>query len=419
MMTIFRLGLCTFVLEVLLAGQAAHAQSAALVSEWNQEMLAAIQREATAPGLAARNLAILHSALHDGLEAVHGGGDFILSQHDVKGGIDEEIFLNVAASRLLAIFYPSYRTVYEKRAEEALEGIPEPTKSNSARFAEEVVRKSLQVRAGDGSANTLTYIPKDGLGLWRRTPPSYRPPELSHWSHLEPFVLPDANTFRPPPPPALDSLEYAQAFQEVKQLGGKGGESPDVNPEFRHLADYWSCFSYSSTPAGHWNEILANILAERNDYSLSRAARAFAILNVAMADAGIAAWDCKYHYEFWRPVHAIRLAGKDGNAETSPDADWDSYLEAPPHPEYVSGHSTFSAAGAAVLENLFGTDNFTFVSTNPLFPGEKRVYHSFSSCAMECGISRIYGGIHFSFSNDEGLKLGRQVGQYVFQNLFQ
>ncbi|WP_044172109.1 vanadium-dependent haloperoxidase, partial [Kamptonema formosum] len=144
-------------------------------------------------------------------------------------------------------------------------------------------------------------------------------------------------------------------------------------------------------------------------------ARMFALLNIALADAGIVAWDAKYAYDFWRPVTAIHQADTDGNPQTAADITWDPLIGTPPFPEYVSGHSTFSGAADAVLTELFG-DNFNFTTTSIGLPGVERQFDSFSDAASEAGMSRIYGGIHFLSANEDGLAAGRSLGHYVVEN---
>ena len=145
--------------------------------------------------------------------------------------------------------------------------------------------------------------------------------------------------------------------------------------------------------------------------SLLQNARRFAQLNLALADAGIAAWDTKYAYQSWRPVTAIRLAGGDHNPATQADSTWQSYLETPAHPDYVSGHSTFSGAAAAVLTQSFGLRQFSVTSLD--LPGQSRSFQSFDQAASEAGMSRIYGGIHTQSANQAGQRLGRNVAHFV------
>jgi hypothetical protein len=135
-----------------------------------------------------------------------------------------------------------------------------------------------------------------------------------------------------------------------------------------------------------------------------------------MADAGIAAWDAKFAYGWWRPITAIREAASDGNPDTVSEANWVPLIATPPFPEYVSGHSTFSAAAAAVLEALHGDDRFPFTLRSQSLFGIERRFERFSEAAAEAGMSRIYGGIHFMSANREGQILGRQVGLWAMRN---
>ena len=153
------------------------------------------------------------------------------------------------------------------------------------------------------------------------------------------------------------------------------------------------------------------------------------MLNVALADAGINSWDAKYHYGLWRPIAAIRQAETDGNALTSADPTWIPLLRTPNFPAYTSGHSTFSAAAATVLNSVFGS-NVAFTSVADDYTGFRerplaehlvltRSFTSFDQAAAEAGQSRIFGGIHFQFDNVAGQAAGRAIGQYVVGNFFQ
>ncbi len=139
------------------------------------------------------------------------------------------------------------------------------------------------------------------------------------------------------------------------------------------------------------------------------------MLNVALADACIAVWHCKYHYNFWRPVTAIRRADEDGVPSTQADPEWEPLLVTPPHPEYVSGHSGESGAATAVLERFFGIDEVDFDASSDDIKDVKRRFTSFSVCAEEIAMSRVYGGIHYPMSGTEGLRLGQRVAAEVIQ----
>ncbi len=171
---------------------------------------------------------------------------------------------------------------------------------------------------------------------------------------------------------------------------------------------------------GKWN-LIAQTLGEQQGNSLAENARILALLNVALADAGIVCWDTKYTYELWRPEDAIRLADTDGNPDTAADPDWTPKWPSPAFPEYTSGHSTFSGASAEILSLFFGTDDIAFDAEAgfDVLAGVTRHYDSISEAALEAGRSRIYGGIHFEFANVAGMESGRAVADYVYFNFAQ
>lgn len=211
----------------------------------------------------------------------------------------------------------------------------------------------------------------------------------------------------------MDSPAYAQALREVQTYGAK--ESIARSKEQTMLAKFWSDFSYTSTPPGHWNEV-ARFLARERGMGIAESSRLFAALNVAMADVSIACWEAKYHYNFWRPLTAIHGADNDDNPETHAYAEWKPLLRTPPHPDYVSGHASFSGAAARVMKEFFG-EGTEFRVTSETVPDVERIYTSFEGCAKEIAESRVFGGIHYRFSGEAGLAMGRAVADSVLQSL--
>ena len=171
------------------------------------------------------------------------------------------------------------------------------------------------------------------------------------------------------------------------------------------------CLNQRYTPPGHWNAIAEQVAAQQGN-SLADNARLFAELDIALADAAVVAWDAKYHYNAWRPIAAIEDAASTGNTQVAADPTWTPLLNTPPFPEYISGHSTFSGAAATVLDSLLGS-SVAFSTTSQTLVGVTRSYTSFDQAAAEAGQSRIYGGIHFQFSNQDGLAAGKALGNYV------
>jgi len=219
--------------------------------------------------------------------------------------------------------------------------------------------------------------------------------------------------FRQKGPPKPQTGNYANSFERVKALGAKN--STVRTPEQTQIAQFWSDGPGTCTPPGHWN-LIAQDVARRQGLDLVTAARAFALLNLALADAGIAAWDMKYTYQEWRPITGIRQAAEDSNNRTEPDPAWEPLLDTPPFPDYVSGHSTFSSAGAEMLALVFGSDAIPFTTPTDALPGVRRSFPSFSAAAEEAGQSRIYGGIHWGHADKDGLKAGRQLARQTFNH---
>ena len=217
---------------------------------------------------------------------------------------------------------------------------------------------------------------------------------------------------RPDGPPDMSSRTYSQDFEEVKSLGA--ATSSTRTPEQTTIATFWSNGPGTSTPPGQWNTIALDA-AEATGASLGEKARLFATLNASLADAAIAGWEAKYHYEFWRPVTAILRADQDDNTATAIEAASRPLLITPAFPEYVSGHSAFSAAAANILTREFG-DGFAFTTGSDSVPHVQRTFTSFDAAAQEAGRSRIYGGIHFEFSNRDGRQLGREVASQVWRD---
>ena len=234
------------------------------------------------------------------------------------------------------------------------------------------------------------------------------------WGNVTPFVLKSESQFRPAGPPAITSAAYAAALNQVESLGAKNSTTRTADQT--QIALFWADGGGTETPPGHWNAIAEQVATSRHD-SIVKDARVFAMLDTALADAAIACWNTKFTANLWRPITAIRLADTDNNPATTADPSWTPLLATPPFPSYVSGHSTFSAAAATILSAVYGP-NTHFNATSDGLPGVTRSFKSFNDAANEAGMSRIYGGIHFSFDNRDGLALGRSIGDYVVKHAF-
>ncbi|MFZ5895391.1 MAG: phosphatase PAP2 family protein [Myxococcota bacterium] len=269
-----------------------------------------------------------------------------------------------------------------------------------------------------GTTNSVPVNPIPGAGLWRPTPrapvsgsePAGASALEPQWRGVTPFALSSPSAFRSvvTAPPALVDQLYTNAYNEVKTLGAF--TSVTRTSEQTDVANFWR--QETQVP---FNAI-ARSVAQKSGSSIEQNARLFALLNVALADARIATWDAKYLRGYWRPITAIRLGERDGNPATAGDASWRPLIETPGHPSFVSGHSATGAAGAAVLSAIFG-DNTAFTLASDTLLGKVRSFTSFSQAAAENAESRVYAGVHFRFDNEQGLALGKAVGERVATEL--
>ncbi len=404
----------TRVLWAVLLGLLAPRSSANEVLDWNAVMMAAVRIDNTGPTLSTRNLAILHLAIYDAVNSIARDHQPYRFQPTPPDQISIEAAVAAAGYRVIQALYPSIQAEADDTFDTWLASVPLDTAlTNGVQLGTRIAQLMLAERADDGASTEVPYIPSDAPGEWRRTPPFFRPPLTPQWRYVRPFALSDLTPFVPPPPPELDSPEYAQALNEVKALGSK--TSTTRTAEESRIAVFWSDFSYTAMPPGHWHEIAAGIARARGT-DLVSTARLMALLSMAQADAAIVCWEAKFRYNLWRPVTAIQRADEDGNDDTQADAAWDHYLASPPFPAYTSGHSTFSKASAEVLAGFYGTDSITFTAASDSLPGVLRQFDSLSRCADEVGMSRIYGGIHFAFDNVRGKQTGEKVADFVIKN---
>lgn len=251
----------------------------------------------------------------------------------------------------------------------------------------------------DVSGTTITHI-REGTSVdetdWK---PNGTPIISPDWGDRKPISFESGSDLRPPAPPSKTSSKFLRDLEEVFRLGEKYGEFRTADKAV--AAAFWADGLGTVTPPGRWNLIA---LQETRHLPDTDRIRILTALNIALYDGGIAAWDSKFHYKYWRPTTAIISLYPEHK-------DWKPMLEPPFHPEYVSGHSTFSGAAASILTTLLGHRSFCLSSEELL--GLERCFSSFNEAANEAGRSRIYGGIHFDFSNQAGLKLGKNVANQV------
>ena len=379
------------------------------IVRWIDAALEAIRLDATDPPVATRNLAMLSQALFDVVNAVEQTPSLAVSL-PVPAEISAEAAVSAAAFEILKYAFPAQETPLLAVLNSALAEIAEgPGKVDGLAFGRSIAETMNALRSGDGWNEFVDYTANASVGRWQETFPMYALAMLPQWADLRPFAIASAAAIVPSGPPDLTGAAYARDFLEVAALGRAAGSSRTADQT--QIARFWADGPGTFTPPGHWNAIAGQIALSAGN-SWGENARLFAELNTALADAAIVVWNAKYTHEFWRPITAIQQADRDGNPQTTADPTWSPLLITPPFPEYISGHSTFSAAAARVLTEVFGS-SVAFTVTSLGLPNVERSFTSFDQAAEEAGHSRVYGGIHYEFSNQDGQTAGQAVADEV------
>ena len=398
------------------------------VVQWNDTTMKAIEANGQSAIVSTRTLAMVHAAVHDALNAISRRYDAYYFEGPGDAAASPEAAIAAAAHTVLVAVVGGFGTPAQKGATLAL--LDQAYAASLARVTDGPARNTgvavgraawaamLRLRQDDGATRDAPYTPGLGAGRWRPHPnpvpanPPIANPDMARgyaasvvpgWGNVAPFTLLSASQFWLPGPPALTSPVYARDFNEVKTLGGKVSTARTADQT--EIARFWF------EGPGAWNRISRAVAATRG-LDARDSARLFALVNFAMADAYIAGFKIRYVYDSWRPVTAIREGDNDGNDATVGDPAWDSHQNTPAVSDYPSTQSTFSGAAAVVLASVLGGDqaNFSFTSGKP-FEGLTRSFTSFSQAARESADSRVYAGIHFRSACEDGLALGRKVGQ--------
>ncbi len=412
--------------------------------------------EQLGPGRSSKALAVVHLAIFEAVNAIAGGYESYVGLPAAPGAVSMEAAIAQAAHDALVALYPSHAPRLAAELALSLGAVRDSAaKDSGGLLGRAAAAATLAMRAGDGADHLeplygIGYVASDEPGAWRQDPVSLHPLALgARWSEVRPFVLASASQFRAPPPPPIDSAEYAAAYTEVSSLGGDGIATPTARTdEQTFVATFWAYDGAPGlgTPPRLYSQI-AVLIAGLRGSSVADTARLLALVHVAMADTAIAVWESKYVYNYWRPVTGIREADSgtgptgagDGNPGTAGDPGF-APLGAPasngsgpdftpPFPAYPSGHAGFGSALFQTLRRFYGTDAipFTFVSDEwngrtrdsrgDLRPFRPRGFVSLSQAEEENGQSRIYLGIHWSFDKTEGNAIGRGVADLVFDRI--
>ncbi len=398
---------------VAMAGGAQAAEhDGSVVRSWNELAFDAVRAGNLSDARAARLYAMVDAAMYDAVNATAGGAPreaaIVPARRSAAG--DPRAAAAAAAHDVLAATFPALVAEYDTQLAEDLAAASSAQQAQRGRqYGAEVASAVLAARSGDGSTPEDVQPGDPSIGTFEQAWPG------AQFRFLEPFAIADAGAYVSDGPPPLTSPEYAAAFDEVKALGAA---SP-ADPAKRATYDFWALGGRTNQPPGAWLQVAATVSAGQ-DLSLTATARLFALESMALADTVAPTYATKYAFHSWRPRRAIREAEFDGNPLTEAEPGWSPRGgTAGSSPEYTSGHSSFSSAGAAVLAGFFCNDSLSFSlhtdPTNGIETGT-RSYGSFSQAAAEAGLSRVVGGLHFPFSNEDGAVAGRAVAAEVLAN---
>ncbi|HUQ88337.1 MAG TPA: vanadium-dependent haloperoxidase [Vicinamibacterales bacterium] len=399
----------------MIAGSPATAATPAdVVLEWNAVMGTAVLSAGSNPIVTTRVAAIVNAAIFDAVNGVEQRYNAIEITAPPSLHVSVRAAAIQAAYEALRNLYPAQEAMLLTRRSASLAALDDSARDIAAGIAwgHTVADAVWRSRSTDGfnPQPVPAFRGADVLGVWRPTPPANANGFGVEVASMRPWALRLPSQFRPGPPHALTSVEYAADYNETKVWGAKDGSPRSADQS--ELVLFWN-----GNGTLIWNR-LAGRLAVENNYDMLQTARLLARLHLAMADAAIACWDSKYRFVYWRPITAIRLGENDGNAGTVGDPAWNPWLAATPaHPEYLSGHSTLSGAAAYVLENAFGADTSFWVDSD-LRPGT-RSFTNFDDALAEVVNARVFGGIHFRTACVRGNAVGKQVAQYVLANAVQ
>jgi hypothetical protein len=354
--------------------------------------------------------ALVHVAMYDAVVAIEGGAEPFTSSPSVTGPADADAAVAAAARDVLVARVPSQATTVQAAYDAFLALIPDgAAETNGIAVGQAAAAAVLAERTGDGLDNTVGWVqPATGPGVFEPFPAA--PPVEQKFTQIRPIALLSNDQFRPGPPTPLSSDEYAADFNEVKAIGRV--DSALRTGKQTETARFWA-----DNPFVQWNRTNRE-LAVAKGLSRFEAARFLAMVTVANADGLVACFDAKYHYLWWRPLHAIPRAGTDGNGATIADPTWTPLLVVN-HPEYPSGHGCASGAVLAAIEAYFGTGKVTItVSSNIAGAGAPRTFTRLNEVRHEIFMARIYGGLHFRSTMGAGFNLGKHVGRYISRNHF-
>ncbi|MBL7698779.1 MAG: vanadium-dependent haloperoxidase [Chitinophagaceae bacterium] len=404
------------------------------LTTWNNYLTKVVISDVLTPPVCSRVYAYTNIAAHEALapgfanSVSYGTRLNGLGKVPVPEGNKEDYYFPL--SSIVAFSTVAQKVVFNSEAIKNMEDkfladvenvdIDEDVYKRSVEYGRTVGNFIIQWASADGylqrNSNPGFIVTKDNW-RWQPTPPDYMDAVEPSWHTLRPFILDSASQFRPVKPDLYDGLPTSTYNKSVMQVyeavNRKDTEQVaiakfwDCNPNISVTQGHVMYFQQKISPGGHWLTIAMSVLKNKKA-DMMKCAEVLSKLAITIADGFINCWEAKYHYNTVRPETVI-------NKYIDPN--WRPLLQTPPFPEYPSGHSVVSGASATILTNIFG-DNFAYTDSTELpFGMPPRDFKSFNDAAREASMSRMYGGIHYLPSLDNGLVQGRKLAEYVIAKL--
>jgi len=392
-------------LAFIAAFVALDAPRANVITDWDERAIILLKSLPNYP--AERIMGMVHCAMFDAVNSIEPRYRPYLVQLPAAPTASKEAAAAAAAATVLA-------TVDDQTARETkgalasyLAGIPDDAaKSEGITLGEAVAAKMLEARANDGANAPDAYRPRTTPGVYVATPIL----AASTWPKVKPFALTTPDLFRPAPPLPLESVEWATDLNETKDYGRKASDKRTAQQT--ETARFW----LMTGPAAY--HPFARQLALAKHMSVLDSARFMALVSIGLNDAYIAVFDAKYHYNFWRPITAIRNGDIDNNAATEREATWQPIDNTPMHPEYPCAHCIVSGTVAGIVKAVLGSEDIPEIAlTSTSAPGVTHRWTNMATFTDEVANARVWAGFHYRFSTRVGTRMGHAIGDFVVKNV--
>jgi PAP2 superfamily len=378
-----------------------------VITDWDEKAVAVATP--MPPYTAQRLMGMVHAAMFDSVNSIERRYQPYLVQLPATPSTSKEAAAAAAAAAVLGSIDAKIAGQMRAALSSYLESMPEgASKSDGLKLGAAVAAKVLEARENDGADAPDDYRPRTTPGVYVPTPIT----AASMWPNVKPFIMSTPFQFRPAPPVALDSDQWAADFNEIKGYGGKS--SVKRTAQQTETARFWLMVG----PAAYHPFVRQLVSAKQMDVGDS--ARLMTLVALGLNDALIAVFDAKYHYNFWRPITAIRNGDIDGNPATEREATWQPIDNTPMHPEYPCAHCILSGTVAGIVKAVLGSEEIPEITVGSVTAPE--VMHRWINMAAfteEVANARVWAGFHYRSSTRVGTDMGLRIGEYVVNNAMQ